>query len=197
MNKKQLRKKFKELEEKSNDEDLRQSILINSEKLRFEQFSDEQLDFENEKRQLIGGNTISIADYNQILYTNAKKWGSKFKQEYFERIFILHGVSNDVAKDMAKKYRKPRYVAVFNNEIIYCRFDSTVLPILQERNPYVFYYIRRYKHYQFFPIELINKLVEYLDNATELMKTCTSLSEFRKKYFELYKVPYQTELELN
>ena len=84
MKKKQLRKKFKELEEKSNDEDLRQSILLNAEKLRFEEFADKQLDYEKEKRQLIGGHAISIADYNQIIFTEAKKWGSKFKQEYFE-----------------------------------------------------------------------------------------------------------------
>ena len=194
MKKKQLRKKFKELEEKANDEDLRQSILLNAEKLRFEEFADKQLDYENEKRQLIGGHAISIADYNKIIYTEAKKWGSKFKREYFERVFILFGIPADIAKDMAKRFRKPRYVAIFNNEVIYRRFHISVLPILQVRNPYVGYCTRRHKHYHFLPIELINNLVKYIDDATELMKTCNTHLEFRQKYFELYKVPFQTEL---
>jgi hypothetical protein len=194
MDKKELRKKFKELEEKSHDEDLRQSILLNTEKLRFDQFADKQLDYENEKRQLIGGGFITISDYEKIIYTEPKKWGSKFKKEYFEQIFLLYGIPAEQAKAMAKQYRKPRYVAVFNNEVIYYRFDTSVLPILQDRNPYIAHCIRRYKHYQFFPIELINFLVEYLSDATELMKTCTTVLEFRAKYLAKYGVPYQAQL---
>lgn len=194
MKKKNLRKKFKKLEEKSNDEDLRSGLVINADKLIYEQYADIQLDFENEKRGLIGGGFISIADYNSLIYKEAKKWGSKFKKEYFEAVLILYGIKKEVAEVMAKKYRKPRFVAVFNNEVIYGRFDSTVLPILQDRNPYTGYCIRRHKHYHFFPMNLVDNLVQYLKDATDLMKTCTSPLEFRKQYYSLYKVPYQREL---
>jgi hypothetical protein len=91
-------------------------------------------------------------------------------------------------------FRKKRDAAIFNNEVIYGRFDKGVLLSLHVLNPYNGYMTRNFKHFQFLTEEGVVKLSTIINQAIEVMSESSNYPDFRSKWFEKYGVPYQLNL---
>lgn len=173
-------------------ESLQLLLIQGAENLIEDKFSDKLLDKRNEKIKLISGSEISIKRAEEILTSIAQNHPSQFNLEFYTAIFRIMNLSGDPSR-----YFKDRRVADFTNEVIYGRFDKDVLPTLQRINNYVGYCIRSKRHYQFFNDEGILKLQEYIEDARDLMNNSATYYEFRVKMFELYNVPYQTQIRFD
>lgn len=141
--------------------------------------------------ELQSGLRVSIGE---IVLSQKRPYEAQFPNEvpfYSEiyRVLGLQGNPND--------YHKPRIVADWTNEIIYGRFDRLVITKLKALNPTLAgSFHRKDKHFQYLNGEGLKYLVQFRDEAIALMKTFANGEgyAFRKKLFEEYGVPYQTDL---
>lgn len=92
-------------------------------------------------------------------------------------------------EEQRKAYRKPSPTAKIINTVIYNRFPGGVIHHIHSKNPYIKWCIRRYKNYYFLSEKGILLLEQFIDEATTLMRQCTSLYEFRIKHAEQYGSP--------
>lgn len=167
--------------------ELKQLILKLTDEKAQEAFSDATLDKELEKHQLLNGKEITIKEIKDYIQNKARPYSPMFSLVYWREMFRIFNWP--IAE--ANRFHKKREAALFNNEVIYGRFDKGVLIKLHILNPYTGYMTRHYKHFQFLTDEGIEKLALILDEAVQMMKDCTTYYEFRKKWFETYGVPYQ------
>ena len=179
--KKSLVRKSLKTEEKEN---VKQLILSLTEEQTYSKYSDANLDKENEKIELLSGEFITIGDINRVVATSVQPYSPIFKIStgYYQEIYRLNGWP----EDDATKYVKKSIVAKYTNQLIYDRFSNEILPILQGLNPYVRYYVRKFKHFQFLTLEAREKVELYVAQAVGLMKECDDWYEFRKKYYHKY-----------
>jgi hypothetical protein len=143
---------------------------------------------ESEVIELHSGFTITIGQINTIVSGNPLNYESMFPNDvpFFSEINRL---SDEKFDPIA--YIKPVFVGRILREIIYGRFDKSVLPALRAVNPAFTNGIRPRKLYHYLTPEGIILLEQYRDEAIEVMKTCSTMYEFRQKLFKQYGVPYQ------
>ncbi len=160
-------------------------IALTNEKIT-EKFSNKNLDRHNEIIELRSGRKICLSDF--VLNAPDDYW-TMFYTEFYAQIWRLNGWP---VKD--KKFRdKPHSVAMFTLEVIYGRFYKEVLPALRQNNPFIGYY-RSKKLFQFLTMEAKIQLLKYIDQATDLMKECETMHEFKKRYRTSYGEAFQTSL---
>ena len=145
---------------------------------------------EQEVIELRSGFKITIGEINAIVSPNRLPYVPLFPNSipFFSELRRLSGLDFDPTE-----YFKPSIVGTWLCEIIYGRFSKEVLPALRAVNPAFTNGIRPDKLYQYLTPEGQAKLEQFRDEAVALMKTCSTLYEFRQKLFQQYGVPYQTE----
>lgn len=143
---------------------------------------------EAEVVELRSGFTITIGEINAIVSGTHYEYESMFPNDipFFSEIARLSDVKFD-----PKEYIKPAFVGRLICEVIYNRFDKSVLPALRAVNPAYTNGIRPRKLYHHLTLEGILLLERYRDDAIDIMKACSNLYEFREKLFQQYGVPYQ------
>lgn len=146
---------------------------------------------EQEVFELHSGVKITLAEINSIVTANRQPYVALFPNDvpFFSELSRLSGLSFDPTT-----FTKPAIVGLWVCELIYNRFGKDVLPALRALNPSFTTGFRQYKHSQFFPTESKEKLVQYRDEAIEVMKRCDSMYEFRQKMLQEYGVPFQAKL---
>lgn len=149
--------------------------------------SDKALDLELEKIELRSGRTISLKEISNFLTQRPQDYYSMFIPEYYKQIFRLNAWPYN-------PNQRPHIVAVWTLEIIYARFDKNVLPALQILNPFTDIGLRMYKHFQFLNDDGKIKLVEYINDAVDTMKSCENWYAFRIKYGQKYNLPVQCRI---
>jgi hypothetical protein len=138
--------------------------------------------------ELSSGFKITIGEITSIVSGRFFDYMPMFPNNipFFSEIARLSEIKFD-----PKKYTKPAFVGKIIREIIYGRFDKSVLPALKAVNPAYTNGIRPRKLYHYLTLEGIILLEKYRDEAIEVMKTCSSMYEFRQKLFQQHGVPYQ------
>jgi len=176
-----------------NDGQLQQLIFDLTEDNVKEKFSDYYLDRENEKIQLLGGREISPSrikqDLKQIITENVSEYSKRFPQEFYDEIYRLNKWKTPKNKTLRK-----HVVGKYTNEIIYMRFTKEGLLKLQNLNPYVQMFKRALKHFQLLSDEGKLMLDQFIYEATECMKECTTWYEFRLKYGQKYGLNVQLQM---
>lgn len=158
-----------------------------------EQFSDYKLDRENQKIELLNGKSITlreVREFSELLAKQMSEYKPLFCQEFYREINRLNGwpiPSGGI-------HHKPRIVGRYTKEIIYGRFPKELIAVLQTLNPYVYFGVRKHKHFQFLNEEGKNFVEHYIREAIELMKQAETWHEFRVKLCTKYGVPYQLPL---
>ncbi|WP_316805372.1 P63C domain-containing protein [Pedobacter nototheniae] len=158
-----------------------------------EKFSDFNLDRENEKILLTGGREISLSDIkdnlDKFITAYASEYTKRFPQSFYDEIYRL----NNWPIPKNKTFRK-YIVGRYTNELIYRRFTNEGLSKLQRVNPYVQMFSRAFKHFQFLSDEAKIFLDQFIYEATECMKECTTWYEFRLKYGLKYNLNVQLRM---
>lgn len=181
------------LQEKKNKDFLKQFIFDQTESKIVNKFSDENLDKEIEKRQLLE----VISDYWQIksigsnVLQKPSEYVKIFPQDYYKEIYRLRNWK--VPESISSK---PWIVGRYTNEIIYFRFSHEVLPFLRIINPYKLPGKRQHKHHQYLTEGARIKLSQFIEEAIEEMKKHDDWNSFRIAYCSKYNVPYQLKLML-
>lgn len=181
----------KGLQDKSKEE-IKQLIFDLTEQKVAERFADQSFDREHEKIQLIGGEVFTIHEVKEIRKTLAnqlQEYERTFRKEFYRQINRLKGWE----KSDRDLYHKPPVVGRYTNELIYARFHEVILPILQDRNPYIAIGLRRDKHFQWLTPEGKKQLEGYIEDAIRVMKDCDTWYEFRIKYAKAYGLPIQLD----
>ncbi|MFD1469900.1 P63C domain-containing protein [Hymenobacter caeli] len=138
--------------------------------------------------ELHSGFKITIGEINAIVCGNPSDYLPMFPNNipFFSEINRLSEVKFDPTE-----YIKPAFVGEIICEIIYGRYDKSVLPALRAVNPAYINGIRPRKLYHYLTPEGLALLAQYRDEAIEVMKSCNTMYEFRQKLFKQYGVPYQ------
>ncbi|MEQ9100291.1 MAG: P63C domain-containing protein [Imperialibacter sp.] len=171
-------------------EALQKQLIFSADQKVLSQGSDEVLDRENLKIQLIGGAIIDL-DRLEVVCKELGEYERRFVGEYYEQIFRLNNWKFTENQPIAQK---PNIVGKWTKEIIYSRFGKEVLPALELLNPYERIGIRRFKHHQYLNEEGLIKLNRFIQEAIDVMKICNDWYEFRQKLYELHFVPYQLDI---
>ncbi|GAB3637299.1 hypothetical protein GCM10027422_28890 [Hymenobacter arcticus] len=145
---------------------------------------------ESEVIELHSGFKITIGQINAIVSGNPLDYEPMFPNDipFFSEINRLSDEKFDPIV-----YIKPIFVGKILREIIYGRFDKSVLPALRAVNPAFTNGIRPRKLYHYLTPEGIVLLEQYRDEAIKVMETCSTMYEFRQKLFQQYGVPYQIQ----
>lgn len=168
--------------------DLAQDLIKGPERLIIDRGSDEQLDQLNLVYELLSDGRLDKASL-KIIANEVQRHPSQFYLKYYEELYRLLRIERD-----PKVYYKPRIIADITNEVIYGRFEKSILPSLRIRNNYVAYCIRANKHYQLLTSEGILILQNFISESIEAMIECTDYYQFRLLMFTRHGVPYQTEM---
>lgn len=141
---------------------------------------------------LLGGRKTSISELSRFVTADRSTYVALFPntKDFWREIFRLN--SWDTLDPT--EYVKPPVVGKWLCEVIYNRYIKEVLPAVRMYNPAFRNGFRHYKHFQFLTPEAKAMLVQFRDDAINLMKTCTTWIEFRQKYLAAYGIGYQTPL---
>lgn len=180
----------KKLDQSVDRSDLAKQILLQTELQIVDKFSDKALDTRREKIELLSGRIIFPNEIKDVVSISFREYAPRFPQVYYLEIARLNGWDEKVVR----RYYKPVMVARFTNELIYNRFQSDVLPRLQQLNPFVSSGIRRGKHFQWLtqPGQIL--LDQYIDDAVNMMKECKTWYEFKFKHAKKFGLPLQLDL---
>lgn len=145
---------------------------------------------DEEEFELLSGRKISIQQINDFVTGIKKPYEAMFPNAipFFKEMYRLLKWGD---KDPAS-YVKPAIVGKYINQVIYYRFHQDVQPALRAfAMPDG---VRIAKFFQYLTDEGQSKLIEYRDQAIEMMKECTEWYEFELKYGAKYNVPVQKRL---
>ncbi len=105
------------------------------------------------------------------------KWTKTFPDEYYKELFRLKGIPYPVGVSG----RKPSYIGMWTNDIVYKRIAPGVLDELKTRNPKNERGNPGHKLHQSLTRELGHpKLTKHLENVIFLMRGCTRWSDFER-----------------
>lgn len=154
--------------------------------------SNENLDREILKIQLIGGEEIDLSKLGVFSF-KIDVYSPRIPQEFYRQVFRLNA-DKGWTIPKGKIIEKPNIVGKWTKEIIYNRFDKRVLPALEHLNPYERIGIRRLKHFQLLNEDGLQKFDRFVNEAIEVMKECSDWYSFRVMLHKVHGVPYQTDL---
>lgn len=183
--------KPKEVSKQSREQQLRLAgmLILGADELA-EQAREVKRKREQEVVELHSGFKITIGEINAIVSGRHSAYLPMFPNNipFFSEIARLSEVKFDPTE-----YIKPAFVGDIVCEVIYGRYDKSVLPALRALNPAYINGIRPQKLYHYLTVEGLTLLEQYRDEAIEVMKSCNTMYDFRKKLFQQYGVPYQIE----
>lgn len=185
----------KKAQDKASREQLKQVLIGFTESDYESNATSSQSAREQEKIKLLNGSEISIADIKRIkreIANEVQPYKSIFPPKYYADMFRLL----KLAVPAEGMRRRPHIMAVYTNAIIYQRFPKEVLPMLQERNPYISMGLRLHKHHQLLTAEGRLRLKGYINDALEVMGRCNTWTEFVAQYCTKYGLPYQVKMDL-
>lgn len=141
---------------------------------------------------LLGGKKTSISELSRYVTPNRSTYAALFPNtvDFWREIFRLN-IWDDLDPT---EFVKPPIVGKWLCELIYNRYKKEVLPAVRMYNPAFRNGFRRYKHFQFLTPEAKAMLVQFRDDAIEMMRSCATWIEFRQKYLAAYGIGYQTPL---
>lgn len=149
--------------------------------------------FESQIIELGDGRKFTLKELITLVVGKRQPYKALFPNEndFFPQSFRLLGIQGD-----PKKYSKPRILSQVIRRIIYGRFQAEVLPALDHLNPIVTGGFRKYKLSQYMNGEGKQKIIQFRDDAIELMKTFPDLDwyGFEKAYCKKYDLPFQKSL---
>jgi hypothetical protein len=192
INNKELGKSAEESVKKQelSDQQLFEFLITGPRSKANEELSDAELDRKAEQKkliQLIGGGFVDPLNF---LLKIPKAYRRTILPEFYEHTFRLKGWP----PENAKKFRKPRAMATYTNELLYNRFHNDTVSAIEAKNPMVSKLDRAFKHFQFLSDEAEARLEIFMIEAIKVMETCTEWYEFRQKMFKEHGVPYQMRL---
>jgi len=177
----------------SDRKEIKQLILNLTEGKVDVQFSDKYFDRQREKINLLSGVSVSIMEIEKIVAKTINWCEPKFKKEFYQEICRLKNWSLSLADEFFKR----KEFADFTNELIYGRFKEGILSVIQIKNPYVCFTLRKYKHYHLMTNDGQAQVDQFIKEAIVTMKECNTWYEFRKLMYSKYDVPYQINLHEN
>ncbi|TAF96310.1 MAG: hypothetical protein EAZ32_09140 [Cytophagia bacterium] len=182
------------IDKKADERQLKLKLLQSPEAKIQERFSDKNLDRRNEI-ELLSGKVINLDEEREVLQkiiANAlKDYSPRVPQEYYRHIFRL----NNWVIPEGKIREKPSIVGRFTNEIIYDRYNKSVLPELKRLNPYIKLGMRNFKHFQWLSEDGQSLFDGYIQDAISVMKECSDWYGFRIKHSEKFGVTFQLNWE--
>ncbi|HIB37960.1 P63C domain-containing protein [Mesonia sp.] len=181
---------LKRIQDDKNKDIIEKFIIDQADSKLKNKFSDKEIDFEHEKRKLF--KSVELWELNNLSSKVLKEPAEHekiFPQEFYQQIFRLNNWNYEGTISV-----KPWITGKFTNEIIYFRFSNEVLPFLRIINPYVIPGVRKFKHHQYLTKGSRLKLVQFINQAIELMKQSSDWYDFRQKYYDRYNVPYQVKM---
>jgi len=114
-----------------------------------------------------------------------RPWIKTFPPDFYKEMFRLRGMA------YPPRVKKPRYVGLLTNNLVYARLAPGVLKELQERNPVLETGRRRHKHFQWLTEDLGHpKLKDHIVAITALMRASVnwqSFTELLERAFPKYK----------
>ena len=148
---------------------------------------------ENRIIELSDGRKFTLKELRNLVVGIRQPYEALFPNdnEFFSEVFRLLGIQSD-----PKKYSKPRIVSQVIRRIIYGRFQAELLPALDHLNPIVAGGFRKYKLSQYMNGEGKKKVVQFRDEAIQLMKEFPDLNwySFEKEYSKRFKLSFQRSL---
>ncbi|MBL7951307.1 MAG: hypothetical protein JNM62_06260 [Flavobacteriales bacterium] len=184
----------KKVQQREERDALKQLLLKLPEERVGRGLSDEKLDRENAKIQLLDQTWTTPYEQRQrvdrFVAEMVQPWEKAYPQVYYTEIYRLNGWA--IPEGMISE--KPSIVAQWTNEIIYMRFPPEVFGALRERNPLLAYWLRGHKHHQWLTAEGRVQLLRFIQDAIDGMKECATWYEFQLKHAQKYKLPVQLRL---
>lgn len=173
---------------KPEDIALKNSLLAAPELFVPNKESDEYLDKLHLKIQLIGGKEFTLGEY---ISENLAAYRPRFYKDYFFEVARLMGIE----KAEVEHYHKPQCVAEFTIQFIYGRFPRKVLNTLRIKSGWTdIPGIRKNKLFQYLTITASDMFDLYIDQAVEVMKSCSDLLEFKLTYSKKYGIYFQIDM---
>lgn len=181
-------------DKKADELQLKLKLLQSPEAKIQDRFSDKNLDRRNEI-ELLSGRVINLDEERKALQkviANAlKEYAPRVPQEYYRQIFRL----NNWIIPEGKIQEKPSIVGRFTNEIIYDRYNKSILPELKRLNPYIKLGMRNFKHFQWLTEEGQSLYDGYIQDAICVMKESSDWYDFRIKHSQKFGVTFQLNWE--
>jgi len=169
-------------------EDLKKMLILKADELALKKYSDESLDKEKDKQ--LAKEYRVYNPYKRYINDVIKPYLSKFPPKFYLEIYRLKNwpITNK------SLYRRPRIVAKWTNDLIYCRYPNGILQTLQVMNPYISNGIREHKHFQFLTDLAETELRQFIKDATDTMGESSYWSQFKRLHAQKYNLPYQADL---
>lgn len=145
--------------------------------------------------ELQSGDKFTIGEIERIVIAAPLPYAPLFSYDesnYFKELYKVYYPDRDY-----KEYPKPYYVSVLFKELIYNRFDKVVFAALDFHNPIIAgKKCRERKLFQHLNEAGQSEIITFRDQTTKVLETCKvdQTYEFRKKLYELHKVPYQLDI---
>lgn len=170
--------------------EIQKSIFEQTEGKVDQKFTDENLDRENLKVQLLSGAVIDLEELG-LINKKPSIYTPRFPNDYYLEMYRLNKWSTPEDGVFSQKRS---ICGTWTNEIIYGRFGKQVLPTLQHLNPIDRIGLRMVKHHQHLNEKGLEKLEMFISESVELMKESSTWYEFRSKLYHKYGVPFQLDI---
>jgi hypothetical protein len=141
--------------------------------------------------ELISGQFIGENHHLDLISASVQSYEPHFPQIFWDLICIINNWPQNWAENYIER-SKHKGFADFINEVIYSRFDGSVIKYIQLQNPFVAFAIRRFKLFQFLSPKGQNEMDQFIEDAIETMKVCSSMHEFRLKMLSDFGVSYNS-----
>ena len=138
-----------------------------------------------------GGEEINVADYVEEHYFTGKST-HYWRDLFYYPLADMFGVPRKVMDNFVKPY----FVPVFKNAFILSRFPHKVVNRIHERNGYIFFWNRKYFHYQVMTKKADADYRLFIKQAQDIFsrEPKPTVKEFIKEYCAKYNVPEQLNL---
>lgn len=170
------------IDKKADEKQLKLKLVQSSEAKIYDKFSDKNLDRRNEI-ELLSGRVVNLDEEHEalrLMVANAlKEYSPRVPQEYYRQMFRLN---NWPAPEEGKIKEKPSAAGRYTNEIIYARYNKSVLPELRKLNPYIIRGKRSFKHFQWLTEQGQSLFDTYIQDAISVMKESSDWYDFRIKH---------------
>lgn len=151
---------------------------------------------EQKKHELVElrGTILTVGEVQRLVSVDPSPYKPEFsysESAYFKELYRQYYPERDY-----KEYPKPWYMSQLFRDLIYGRFDRTILPTLDKLNPMLSgTNARKRKLFQHLNTAGKDELRQYRDETVKVAESCPDGQpyEFRKRLYVAYGVPYQLD----
>lgn len=148
---------------------------------------------ERETFELLDGRTTSIF-IEQFKNTKLIESIPQNHSPKYSQFFIELGKLANWTEEESKRFAKPHIAPRIINKYIYSRFPTEVFAHFLDINPYIKFWLRKYKHYLFLGEDGIIMLEKFIDDTITIMKRCKTVYEFEKEYSSKFGIGFQPKM---